>query len=87
MKAVEIIKIGSNLLKKNKISSHIIDSEILLSQTLNKSREEILINLNQTISETNIAIYKKYLLRRSKKEPIAYILGKKEFWSKSFCVD
>ena len=47
MKADEMIKIGSSFLKENKISSHILDSEILLSKVLNKSREEILINLNQ----------------------------------------
>ena len=34
MKALEAIKIGSNLLKENKIPSHILDSEILLSKTL-----------------------------------------------------
>ena len=44
MKISEIIKIGSNLLKEKKIQSHILDSELLLTKTLNKSREEILIN-------------------------------------------
>ena len=51
MKALEIIKIGSNLLKEKKISSHILDSEILLSKTLNRSREEILVNLDKNINE------------------------------------
>ena len=46
MNVFEVIKIGSILLKENKISSHIIDSEILLSKILNKPREQILINLN-----------------------------------------
>ena len=56
MKVLEIIKIGSNLLKKKKFQSHILDSEILLSKTLNKSREEILINLDQKINEKNFKI-------------------------------
>ena len=34
MKAFEIIKIGSNLLKEKKIPSFILNSEILLSKTL-----------------------------------------------------
>jgi len=87
MKALEIIKIGSNLLKEKKILSHILDSEILLSKTLNKSREEILTNLEQKIDEKNISVFKKYLQRRSKNEPIAYILEEKEFWSKKFKVN
>ena len=86
MKALEIIKIGSNLLKEKKIPSYILDSEILLSKTLSKSREEILINLKQKITKKNISIFKTYLQRRSKNEPIAYILEEKEFWSKKFKV-
>jgi len=86
MRALEAIKIGSNLLKENKIPSHILDSEILLSKTLGKSREEILINLEKKITKKNISIFKTYLQRRSKNEPIAYILEEKEFWSKKFKV-
>ena len=32
-------------------------------------------------------VFKEYLFRRSKNEPIAYILGEKEFWSKKFYVN
>ena len=87
MNAFEIIKFGSNLLKEKKISSFILDSEILLSKTLNKTREDILINLDQKINTKNILAYKEYLQRRSNNEPIAYILGEKEFWSKKFYVN
>ena len=86
MRALDIIKIGSNLLKEKKIPNHILDSEILLSKTLNKSREQILINLDQKVDVDDISVYQKYLLRRSNNEPIAYILGEKEFWSKKFNV-
>ena len=87
MNAFEIIKFGSNLLKEKKIPSFILDSEILLSKILNKTRENVLINLDQKINIKNIATYKEYLKRRSNNEPIAYILGVKEFWSKKFNVN
>ena len=87
MKAFEIIKIGSNLLKEKEIPSFILDSEILLSKTLKKSREEILTNLNQKVHPKEILIFKKYLKRRLNNEPIAYILGEKEFWSKKFVIN
>ena len=87
MNAFEIIKFGSNLLKEKKIPSFILDSEILLSKTLNKTRENILINLDQKINSKNISAFKEYLLRRSYNEPIAYIMGEKEFWSKKFYVN
>ena len=87
MNAFEVIKFGSNLLKEKNISSFILDSEILLSKTLNRTREDILINLDQKISTKNILTYKEYLKRRSNNEPIAYILREKEFLSKKFYID
>jgi len=79
VKTLEVIKLGSKILKENKIQSHILDSEILLSKSLNKLREEILIDLDREIEEKNILVFKKYLKRRSRHEPIAYILEEKEF--------
>ncbi len=87
MNYLEIIKIGSNLLKKNQIKSHILDSEILLSKTINKSREEILTNLGQKLNDEKILKFNDYLFRRLKNEPIAYILKEKEFWSKKFIIN
>ena len=87
MNIFEAIKFGSDLLKEKKISSYILDSELLLSKTLNKSRETILTNLYEDIKKKNFNIFKEYLIRRSKNEPIAYIFGEKEFWSKSFNVN
>ena len=64
-----------------------MDAELLLSKALNKSREEILINLDNKINKKKISIFEGYLKRRSKNEPIAYILEEKEFWSKKFKVN
>ena len=87
MKVFDIIKIGSNLLKSKKIPSYILDSELLLSKTLDKSREEILTNLDQKVEEKKFFLFNQYLSRRSKHEPLAYILEEKEFWSKKFEVN
>ena len=61
MNILEMIKIGSNFLRENKIRSHILDSEILLSNVLNKSREKILVNSNQKLNSRNILKFKKYM--------------------------
>ena len=87
MNILEAVKFGSSLLKEKKIPSYILDSELLLSKTLNKPREKILTNLDANIEKKIFNIYKKYLIRRSKNEPVAYIFGEKEFWSKSFNVN
>ena len=87
MEILELINSGSKQLKNKKIYSHQLDSEILLSKVLNKTREELLINLNEEIGQQKIGYFNRLIERRSSKEPIAYILKEKEFWSKKFFLD
>ena len=84
MNILKVIQFGSQILKEKQILTNILDSELLLSKTLNKPREEILINLDQEVNKKNLLRFKKYIKRRSNNEPIAYILKEKEFWSKKF---
>ncbi len=87
MEILKLINNGSRQLKDKRIYSHKLDSEILLSKVLNKTREELLINLDQKIASQEISEFNKLVDRRSSKEPMAYILKEKEFWSKSFLVN
>ncbi|MFL2889944.1 MAG: hypothetical protein ACJZ4O_03740 [Pelagibacteraceae bacterium] len=45
MLASKLINIGTKKLKKNLISTSILDSELILSNVLNRSREDLLTNL------------------------------------------
>ena len=84
----ELIKIGSNLLKKNNIKSYIIDSELILSSISGLTRESFLKNSNYNLDPKQISSFHNLISRRAfKKEPIAYLLNKKEFWSNELGVD
>ena len=83
----QLINFGSENLKKKSISSYQIDSEIILSKILKKSREKILISLEELISHKKFSSFKKLINRRAKREPVAYIVREKEFWSKNFLVN
>ena len=87
MEILDLINNGSKQLRDKKIFSHKLDSEILLSKVLNKTREEMLINLKQEVSPKNIEKFLKLINKRSYNEPIAYILKEKEFWSKVFLIN
>jgi len=87
MELLKLINNGSRQLKDKNICSYQLDSEILLSKVLNKTREELLINLNEKIESSKIDYFNTLIDRRSSKEPIAYILKEKEFWSKKFHVN
>ena len=87
MNALELLNSGSYKLQKQKIKTHRLDSEIFLSKVLNKSREQILIRLNQNMKNTEVFAFDNLIQRRLNKEPVAYIINEKEFWSKKFHVN
>ena len=83
----EILERGSGTLKANKIKNPNLDSELILSKVLNKTREQILINFNYFINQKQLQKFNNYLSRRKKNEPIAYILGFKHFWKYKFLIN
>jgi len=84
MKIIDNLKDGHQILKENKILSYKIDCEILMSQTLNISREEVLLNLDKEIKKEEREKYFNLINRRKKNEPIAYITNNKSFWRDKF---
>ena len=87
MNYLETLNYANKLLKLNNVKSYGLDSELLLSKTLNFTREKLLINLNKKIEKRNLIKFTKLVSRRINKEPIAYILKKKEFWRYNFQVN
>jgi release factor glutamine methyltransferase len=83
----DLLNLGSKILKINKVKTHQLDAEIILSSLLEKKREQIIINSGEKVSNSNINNFNELITRRSRREPIAYILKEKEFWSKSFFVN
>ncbi len=84
MKIIDNLRQGNEILKENNIPSYKIDCEILMSKTLNISREEVLLNLEKQIKKEDRAKYFNFIERRKKKEPIAYITNNKSFWRDTF---
>ena len=78
---------STDYLKKNNITSAALDSELLLSSIINKSREEMIIDSEDKIDEINIKKFKNLIERRKNREPVAYILNKKDFWTSTFYVN
>jgi release factor glutamine methyltransferase len=65
-----------------------IDSELILSSVSGHLRENFLVNLDFKLNPTQIKIFNNLINRRALgKEPIAYLLNKKEFWSIKLNID
>jgi release factor glutamine methyltransferase len=82
-----VINEASKILKHHSIKSPKLDSEIILANVLKLSREQLLLNLNEKISSKDFKFFIKSIQRRRKKEPVAYIIGHKEFWKEKFKVN
>ena len=74
--------------KLSKVSSSPdLDSEILLMKALRVSRAYLYTYNEKVIPDSKKKLLEELVNRRMNKEPIAYILGKKEFWSRDFYIN
>ena len=78
---------ASQILKNHNIHSHELDAQIILSNIMGVKRESLITNNEINISKKIMEKYDDAIKRRIKKEPVAYIIGKKEFWSEDFMVN
>jgi release factor glutamine methyltransferase len=64
-----------------------LDSELLLSHALGVDRVKLIIDSQRPLEEGELARFRELVLRRRKYEPIAYILGEREFFGLRFSVN
>ena len=83
----EAIAFAEQELKRSNNLNSRLDSELLVSHLINIPRESIYSKLKENLPSNKTEELQKLVSRRVKKEPIAYILNNKEFWSTNFYVD
>ncbi len=82
----EALILGSSLLS-DVSETPALDSKLLLEKVLSCDRLYLIKNRDEVLSEDILNLYKSFLERRSKNEPLAYITGEKEFMGLSFKVN
>ena len=87
MNLFQALDTGYNILKSIQKNSYKIDTELLLCDSLNISRENLILNLNRDIGIKRFNNFLSKIQRRKANEPIAYILKKKEFWKNEFYIN
>lgn len=58
-----------------------LDVELLLAHVLKVDRSYFIAHADKTLSSDNFSVFNKLLEQRKAAKPIAYILGKKSFWT------
>ncbi len=64
-----------------------LEAELLLGAILNLDRVRLIVQAMQPLTETELADFREAIVRRRRGEPIAYILGHREFFGRRFAVD
>jgi release factor glutamine methyltransferase len=78
---------GISILKTHRIPNPQLDSEILLSKSINKDKKHIILNSKEILNSKQLDNFNAFIERRKKGEPIAYLVNKKEFWKEEFYVN
>ena len=84
---LESIKLSTEYLQSKGIESPRINAELLLANILNCKRLDIYLKFDQPLKEDEIKIYREYIRRRGKFEPLQYIIGSVEFFGLEFKVN
>jgi len=87
MRVSEAIEYCYKVLEDSKIPSAKLDSEIFVSSLVHLERSEILSNLNNNFENSLKVKLDELIARRVKREPVSYILQKKEFWKSDFFIN
>ena len=77
---------GSKILKNKFIPNPQLDSEILMSETINKDRKYILLNSNKVINNSDLNNFYMLIKQRSLGKPIAHLINRKFFWNSEFFI-
>ena len=87
MNSTELIRIGTKILRKSSKFNAELDSELILSNILNTTREKLIIHPKKNINQILENKFNSDIKKRNLKKPIAYILGYKEFWGQNYVTD
>lgn len=74
------------VLKDAGVDTANLDARVLLAQVLGVGREYLVINSEFALSDEQLIAYEQMIERRMTREPVAQILGEREFWSLKFRV-
>jgi len=87
MKLETAIHEAYTILKDNNIKSAMLDSELLMANVINKSREFIILNLNKSICKKDFDHFQNMVSQRKVGKPMAYLINKKFFWRYEFFIN
>ena len=84
MTIVEVLKLSADYLARHGSDSSRLDAELLLAHALRMRRLDLYLKFDHPLTESDLNAYRSLIGRRGKGEPVAYLVGHKEFMTLDF---
>jgi release factor glutamine methyltransferase len=81
---IEVLKAASGHLQKHGSDSARLDAEVLLARALGVRRLDLYLQFDRSLSDEELSEYRDLTRRRARGEPVAYLVGHKEFMALDF---
>lgn len=81
---LEVLRRATGYLTSHGSGSARLDAELLLAHTLGVRRLDLYLQFDRPLREAELAPYRELLARRARGEPVAYLVGRKEFMKLEF---
>ncbi|GDX80117.1 release factor glutamine methyltransferase [Deltaproteobacteria bacterium] len=83
---VELLTATTDFFRSRGIPSPRLDAELLIGHALGLNRVGVYLNFDRPIRDEELEPIRVMVRRRANREPVAWILGKKEFYGRDFAV-
>ncbi len=84
MTVIEVLKAASGHLQKHSPEGARLDAEVLLAQALGVRRLDLYLQFDRSLSDDELTRYRGLIKRRAHGDPVAYLVGHKEFMGLDF---
>jgi len=84
---LEVLNKADDYLAQNGCPAARLDAQVLLAHVLKTERVQLYVDYARPLGDDELSAYRKLIARRARHEPVAYLVGQKEFWSLPIRVD
>ncbi|MEZ4601519.1 MAG: peptide chain release factor N(5)-glutamine methyltransferase [Syntrophotaleaceae bacterium] len=81
---LKVLQWTADYLKDKGVDNGRLDAELMLAEVLKLDRVGLYLNYDRPLDAVELSAYRQMVGRRSRREPLQYILGRTEFWSLPF---
>ena len=83
----DLVDSGSKLLSKAGINQPQSEVELIIAKVLNEDKSYVIAHIDKRLSKSQLVRINSLLNKRSRRLPMSYVLGEKDFYGRLFKID